>query len=268
MSTDISSITTEGITMRYMKFGTGPRTMVILPCLAVKSVLLSADAIANQYKSVTEDFTIYLFDRREELPDNYTIEQMAEDTAKVMKALGLSGVYLFGASQGGMMSLVIAARYPELVSKLVAGSTCARFDDSNSSLSEWVTLAEEGRGEELCLGFASKIYPASIAEATQDFFADTGRSVTEEEFARFVVLAKATDGFDITPELKSTPTTSPALSCSTAKPPMTAPSTADPTCSASSGCSCLWWAAPWRTPTIPIPWKTPMTGGTSSSSPM
>ena len=203
MSTDISSITTEGITMRYMKFGTGPRTMVILPGLAVKSVLLSADAIANQYKSVTEDFTVYLFDRREELPDNYTIEQMAEDTAKVMKALGLSGVYLLGASQGGMMSLVIAARYPELVSKLVAGSTCARFDDSNSSLSEWVTLAEEGRGEDLCLGFASKIYPASIAEATQDFFADTGRSVTEEEFARFVVLAKATDGFDITPELKN-----------------------------------------------------------------
>lgn len=82
MSTDISSITTEGITMRYMKFGTGPGTMVILPGLAVKSVLLSADAIANQYKSVTEDFTIYLFDRREELPDNYTIEQMAEDTAR------------------------------------------------------------------------------------------------------------------------------------------------------------------------------------------
>ena len=52
MSTDISSITTEGITMRYMKFGAGPGTMVILPGLAVKSVLLSADAIANQYKSV------------------------------------------------------------------------------------------------------------------------------------------------------------------------------------------------------------------------
>lgn len=203
MSTDISSITTEGITMRYMKFGTGPKTLVILPGLAVKSVLLSADAIAAQYKSVTADFTVYLFDRREDLPERYTVEDMAEDTARVMKALGLTGVYLFGASQGGMISLVIAARYPELVAKLVAGSTCARFDGSNSSISEWVTLAEERRGEELCLGFASKLYPAAIADSMHDYFAETGRSITEEEFARFVIFAKGTEDFDITSELKN-----------------------------------------------------------------
>lgn len=201
MSINVNTATADGITMRYIKFGAGDKTMVILPGLAVKSVMLSADAVASQYKDMADDFTIYLFDRREDLPSVYTVEMMAEDTARIMQSLGLNGVYLFGASQGGMMGLVIAARYPGLVAKLVAGSTCARFDGSNSSLKEWVRLAREKKGEELYLEFASGLYPASITDSMHDFFADTGRSVTDEEFARFIIFAEGTDGFDISGEL-------------------------------------------------------------------
>ena len=48
-----------------------------------------------------DDFTIYLFDRRNELPDSYSIYDMAKDTASAIKALGLKDICLFGASQGG-----------------------------------------------------------------------------------------------------------------------------------------------------------------------
>lgn len=201
MDVYINTVRTEDISMQYMRFGTGPKTMVILPGLSVKSVILSADAVANQYKSMTEDFTIYLLDRREDLPSLYTVEDMASDTVKVLKELGLSDIYLFGASQGGMISLVIAARYPGMVKKLAVGSTCAKFEGNYPAIEKWISLAKERKGVELFLDFASKLYPASLAASLNDFLVTTGKSVTNEEFLRFITLAEGTSGFDILGEL-------------------------------------------------------------------
>lgn len=204
MDYEINKKTFNGITMRYMKFGNGKDTMVILPGLAVKSVLESADAIANQYKSMTQEFTIYLFDRRENIPDVYSVKDMAEDTAGIMTGLGLESVFLFGASQGGMMALVIAARYPELVRKLALGSTCARFDpEEHPAIGSWVDLARKRKGPELFLDFARQLYPPEVTESLTDFLVSTGNTVTEEEFKRFIAMASGTSGFDITDEISS-----------------------------------------------------------------
>ena len=45
-------------------------------------------------------------------------EQMAEDTAAALKALELSAVDVFGWSDGGIVALGLAARYPALVRKV------------------------------------------------------------------------------------------------------------------------------------------------------
>ena len=202
MDYEIKTVKTSGITMKYMKFGSGDKSMVILPGLSVKSVLESADAIANQYKSMTEDFTISLFDRRENMPDRYTVEEMAEDTAKVMAEEGLSKTYLFGASQGGMMALAIAARHPESVAKLALGSTCAAFvADKHPAIGEWTELAKEHKGPELFMSFAKKLYPPAVTESLTDFLISTGKSVTDSEFERFVTCAEGTEGFDIRDEI-------------------------------------------------------------------
>lgn len=204
MDVYINSVNAGSMSMHYMKFGKGDKTMVMLPGLSVKSVLLSADAVANQYKSMTDDFTVYLMDRRNELPDDYPIEDMAEDTYLAISSLGLRDIYLFGASQGGMIALVIAARHPDIVRKLALGSTCAHFDPSeNPAISVWTDLAKERKGVELFLDFASKLYPATIAESLKDFLISTGKTVTDEEFDRFITLAEGTCGYDIRSELKS-----------------------------------------------------------------
>ena len=204
MMHEINKISFNGITMGYMKFGSGSKTMVILPGLSVKSVLESADAVASQYKDMAQDFTIYLFDRRENIPNEYKVTDMAEDTAMIMTELGLNDVYLFGASQGGMMAQVIAARYPELVRKLALGSTCARFDpEEHPAIGTWTDLAKERKGAELFLDFARKLYPPAITESLTDFLVSTGNSVTEEEFKRFMIFASGTSGFDITDEIST-----------------------------------------------------------------
>ena len=154
------AVATESFTMRYFRFGHGEKTFVILPGISVQSVTLSAEAVAEAYAGLAERCTVYVFDRSETLPDRYTVEDMADDTAEAMAALGLRGVYLFGASQGGMMALVIAIRHPELVGKLVLGSTSSRITDEQFAvLSHWAELARQGDRVGLYLDFGKRSIP-------------------------------------------------------------------------------------------------------------
>ena len=130
MSIMVETVKTAAFSMDYFKFGQGENVMVILPGLSVQSVMGLADAVADAYGSFADAFTVYLFDRRKELPAVYPVRAMAEDTAAAFQALGLRDVFLFGASQGGMMAMEIALRHPELVRKLALGSTASRVEDA------------------------------------------------------------------------------------------------------------------------------------------
>jgi pimeloyl-ACP methyl ester carboxylesterase len=48
-------------------------------------------------------------------PEQYTLEDMADDAAGLIEALDLGPVHVVGASMGGMISQTLAARQPELV---------------------------------------------------------------------------------------------------------------------------------------------------------
>ena len=98
--------------MDFFRFGHGEKALVILPGLSVDSVMKYADAVADAYRLLTDDFTIYVFDRRKELPSSYSETEMAEDTAEAIRLLGLEQACIFGASQGGTIAIIIAARYP------------------------------------------------------------------------------------------------------------------------------------------------------------
>ena len=187
----------DGAEMDYFCFGRGKETLVIIPGLSVQSVMGSADAVAQQYASLTDAYTIYVLDRRKDLPAAYPMRDMAEDTAGALQALGLRQVNLFGASQGGMISMQIAIHH-----KLVLGSTTACVTDGQFVLfDQWIRLAAAGDAQALYLAFGEALYPKEIFEASQELLKDLAKSVTEEELRRFVVMAKALKGFDITREL-------------------------------------------------------------------
>ncbi len=48
----------------------------------------------------------------------YNLTDMAEDTARLIKALQLGKTHLLGASMGGMIAQIVAARYPSLVQRM------------------------------------------------------------------------------------------------------------------------------------------------------
>ena len=115
----VHTVCTDGFEMEYAQFGNGPKPLVVIPGLAIKSVMKSADALQVPYKVFTEKYTLYFFDRKKNIQPGYSLKDMARDQALALKAMGLSGVNLFGVSQGGMIAQIIAIQYPELVSKLV-----------------------------------------------------------------------------------------------------------------------------------------------------
>ena len=202
MAIPIRQVETEAFKMKYFSFGSGEKTFVILPGISIQSVMASADLVAQTYADFADDYTVYLFDRRENLPPTYSVYDMARDTAEVMKVLGLKDIYLFGASQGGMMALVIAIEYPELVKKLVLGSTSAHIkDEQYASLAGWIRKARARDGVGLFLEFGQAIYPPEMYTQFKDALVAAGESVTKAEFDRFVILAEGTEGFNVVDRL-------------------------------------------------------------------
>jgi pimeloyl-ACP methyl ester carboxylesterase len=192
MSIPIETLRTERFSMRYFRFGSGKKTFVILPGLAVQSVTGAAEAVAQGYAAFTEAYTVYVFDRRSELPPVYSIRDMARDTAEAMLALGLRDVDLFGASQGGMMALVIAMDYPQLVHKLVLGSTSSHVLPAQFAVVEnWIRLARAGDREGLYLSFGEELYPPAVFAQAREGLLAAAKTVTDEDLDRFVILARA-----------------------------------------------------------------------------
>ena len=203
MPVRIQSVSTGAFTMDYFQFGHGKETLVILPGLSVHNVMVFADSVAEAYQLFTDDYTIYVFDRRKELPPTYSVYEMAQDTAEALHVLGLDEVNLFGASQGGMIAMEVAIDHPELVQKLVLGSTSACVEERQYQVIEkWIQLAKSADAKGLCLAFGEAIYPQDVFEQSRTLLTEAAESLTDEDLKRFIVLAEGMTGFDVTNDLE------------------------------------------------------------------
>ncbi len=188
--------------MDYIKFGNGAESFVILPGLSIHSVMRYAQAIEEAYKDFTNKYTVYVFDRAKNISDGYTVKDMAEDTAQKMKALGIQKADVFGASQGGMIALHLAIDYPQLVNKMILASTLAKPNDTfNEVLEEWIDLAEKKKETELISSFVDRVYSEQTLSAYRDVLISSEAGITDEEYRRFLILAKACRTYDCSAEI-------------------------------------------------------------------
>ncbi|WP_196808738.1 alpha/beta fold hydrolase [Butyrivibrio sp. AC2005] len=200
---ELGCVKTKDFEMDYCKFGHGDKIFVILPGLTVQSVMGAADAIEGSYNTKADEYTTYVFDRIKVVPEGYAIEDMARDTADAMKELGLKDVYMFGASQGGMIAMVIAMEYPELVKKLALGSTSSHLQPQQQAVfDKWISLAEAKDAQGLYQEFGKEIYPENVYEQFKDYFNDVSKTVTDAELKKFVILAKSIKKINVTDGLK------------------------------------------------------------------
>ena len=75
--------------INYIKFGTGEKVMLIIPGIGIKPICAAPDPVIEAYRTFTDEFTVYLFDQRNDLPEKYSIEEMSEDVYAKIEELDL-----------------------------------------------------------------------------------------------------------------------------------------------------------------------------------
>ena len=185
--------------VNYLHFGNeAGEKFVILPGLALKSVLGSAEGIISAYSLLAKDYDMYLFDHIEEEPEGYGIADMAEDTLAAFDRLGLAHVHLMGVSMGGMVAQTIALKAPERVSSLILCSTAMNTVHANSAaFAKWKTLAEERNAPALMAAFGESVYTPAFYEKYKDLIIASGEGTTEQDFRNFLISLEAIRHFDV-----------------------------------------------------------------------
>lgn len=182
----------EGIDMDYAFFGHGDKVMVIIPGLSLKKITPTSMGLVNTYKLFLEEYTVYLFDIRDDIPEGYTERDAACDTVKIIKSLGINEFYLYGTSQGGMISQFIAIDFPETVIKLVLASTTSGKDDKALAVFDtWMTLLDQDNRTGLVEDMLRKVYSKTTLDKYFPAFMRMFRDLSDEDLKRFRIMATA-----------------------------------------------------------------------------
>lgn len=123
------------VNIAYQVAGEGPVDLVLVPGWVSHLDASWDDPLLSRFLERLASFSrLILFDKRgtglsdrvpaSELP---TLEQRMDDVRAVMQAAGSSRAAILGVSEGGPMSVLFAATYPERVAALVMYGSYARW---------------------------------------------------------------------------------------------------------------------------------------------
>ena len=178
--------------MHYLSFGKGDKILVMIPGLRLSNIEGAARVVAMYYRIFAKEYRVYMFDRKDDIHEGYTIHDIAEDTVEAINKLGLKDIYLFEASQGGMIAQDITIDHPELVRKLVLAVTLSRVNDTvKDVIGHWLELSKNGDLYEVAKDYTYKGFSESYLKkykAFIPFFVKTQKFMPTE---RFMILAKA-----------------------------------------------------------------------------
>ena len=173
-------------------FGSGSKPLVMIQGLNTRGIHGSAAALAWMYRRFAKDYTVYLFDRREDLPEGVTVRELAADTAAAMDALGLRKADIFGVSQGGMMAQYLAIDRPDLVNRMVLAVTAARNNATvESVIVRWIDWVERGQMRQLVADMAEKMCSERYLRRYRPLLPLLTVLQKPTDVPRFVNLAKA-----------------------------------------------------------------------------
>ncbi len=188
------SIEIDNTTMDYVTFGYGEKNLIIIPGLgdALKSVKGMAFTLSFLYRIFAKDYKVYVFSRKNKIPETYQTKNMAKDMATVLYKLGITKTYVLGVSQGGMVSQYLAIDYPEIVEKLVLAVTlCRPNNTSKSVLTKWINLAKAGDFKNIFIDTAEKTYTEKKLKSLRFFYPLLSKISKPKSLDRFIIQANS-----------------------------------------------------------------------------
>ena len=121
-------ITVNGVKLYYEKSGSG-RPLIMAHCNSMTHKIFK-----KAVKVLEKHFTVYCPDTRghgkSEKVSVLHYEDMAEDMAQFIKALEIEKPVFYGFSDGGITGLILAYRYPELLSALIVSGASLNPDST------------------------------------------------------------------------------------------------------------------------------------------
>ena len=187
-------LTLENATMEYIRFGSGARTLVMLPGLGdgLRTMKGTALPMAVMYRIFARAYTVYVFSRKDPLPQGYTTRDMARDQKEAMDLLGIDKADVLGVSMGGMIAQHLAADYPEKVGRLILVVTCARPNPILlESLEEWITQARQDDHAALMDSNLRRIYSREYYRKNKWLIPLVGKLTKPKSYDRFFAQAEA-----------------------------------------------------------------------------
>ena len=204
-------ITIDNTDMYYVSFGAGERRLVVLPGLSdgLATVKEKALPLASPYRKFFRDYTVYMFSRKNDMPEGYSIRDMADDQVRVMKDLGIHQAYILGVSQGGMIAQYMAIDHPEMVARLILAVTAP---NANPVVQEnafaWIDMAKRGDHTALMVDSAEKMYSEKYLQRVRKYYHLLAGFTKPRTYDRFLKNVHAILDFDCRGEL-------PKISCPT-----------------------------------------------------
>ena len=196
----------RGDTMHYIRFGAGDKTLIMLPGLGdgLTTVKGTALPMAMMYRAYTREYTVYMFSRRNHLPEGASTRDMAQDLKEALDALHITQADIVGVSMGGMIAQHFAADYPERVGKLVLVVTCAQPNPILSeSLAEWTSLAENGDHAAFMDSNVRRMYSDAYYRRNKWLIPVMGALTKPKSYDRFFIQANACRSHDAADRLSS-----------------------------------------------------------------
>jgi class 3 adenylate cyclase len=150
----------DGTNIAYQVHGDGPLDLVFVPGFVSHAELVWEEpAIARFLRRLASFSRLIFFDKRGQgLSDRLgrppTLEESMDDLGAVMDAADSGQAAIFGISEGGPMSVLFAATYPDRVSSLILYGTFARMTKapdfpegvSAERLDSWAEMVHEEWG--------------------------------------------------------------------------------------------------------------------------
>ena len=116
------TVEANGTTIAFAQSGEGPPLLLLHGAEADHSMFDAFGALLASH------FTVIAYDQRDSgktrnPPASYGFDELADDAAALIAALGYRSAHVFGTSFGGAIAQVLAVRHPDDVDRLVLSST-------------------------------------------------------------------------------------------------------------------------------------------------
>lgn len=145
----------------YNRLGHGPRPLVVFQGLMFENKPQSG-LTTQMYNFLKEDYEIYAVLRKPGMPQGYSLRDMADDYATMVREEFGGPVDVIGISTGGSIVQHFAADHPELVRRLVVHSSAYSLSEDAQRLQLKIAdLAQQRHWRQAYSLLISSVFPRS-----------------------------------------------------------------------------------------------------------